>query len=245
VNNRLCPALKKQDRMGHLARRAFTLIELLIVVAIIAILAAIAVFNMQEATARARKAQDLANIRLIGTALQAYMVDHNTLPPGDTEAGPFASHTRDFASVGNAPAAGGSWAGVPWLLVDLRYLSDPAVLFSPQYRRQYAGGKTLRGGHARFHNFRYAYNSAGLAMGGHSGGTGSIMNGGWIVRNLWVPAQQGWHAARFPRYPADYRYPYGDGEWEGRLEHVLTPDFAIRRLVGGTNQTPEELAARR
>src|SRR5688572_10315766 len=60
---------------------AFTLIELLIVVAIIAILAAIAVPNFLEAQTRAKVSRVKADMRSVGTALQAYAVDHNHYPP--------------------------------------------------------------------------------------------------------------------------------------------------------------------
>lgn len=60
---------------------AFTLIELLIVVAIIAILAAIAVPNLLEAQARATIAREMSDMRTIAMALEAYAVDGNDYPP--------------------------------------------------------------------------------------------------------------------------------------------------------------------
>ncbi len=61
--------------------RAFTLIELLIVVAIIAILAAIAVPNFLEAQTRAKTAAVLSDMRSVKTALESYQVDYATYPP--------------------------------------------------------------------------------------------------------------------------------------------------------------------
>lgn len=63
-------------------RRAFTLIELLIVVAIIAILAAIAVPNFLEAQVRSKVARTVSDMRTIATAIEAYAVDFNK-PPFD------------------------------------------------------------------------------------------------------------------------------------------------------------------
>jgi type II secretion system protein G len=60
--------------------KGFTLIELLIVVAIIAILAAIAVPNFLEAQTRSKVSRTKADMRSIGTALESYMVDHESYP---------------------------------------------------------------------------------------------------------------------------------------------------------------------
>lgn len=62
--------------------KAFTLIELLIVVAIIGILAAIAVPNFLNAQIRAKVARVRGDLRAIGTALESYRVDQNAYPLG-------------------------------------------------------------------------------------------------------------------------------------------------------------------
>ncbi|MFH1739446.1 MAG: prepilin-type N-terminal cleavage/methylation domain-containing protein [bacterium] len=71
------------------SRKAFTLIELLIVVAIIGILAAIAVPNFLNAQMRAKVSRTLADFRSLATALESYYVDNqdyprdfNDIPPG-------------------------------------------------------------------------------------------------------------------------------------------------------------------
>lgn len=68
---------------------AFTLIELLIVVAIIAVLAAIAVPNFLEAQTRAKIARVQADQRTLATAIEAYAVDHSQYP--------WYGNPRDFA----------------------------------------------------------------------------------------------------------------------------------------------------
>ncbi|MBM3335505.1 prepilin-type N-terminal cleavage/methylation domain-containing protein [Candidatus Sumerlaeota bacterium] len=64
-------------------QRAFTLIELLIVVAIIAILAAIAVPNFLEAQVRAKVTRCKADMRTLGVALETYRVDWEQYPPDE------------------------------------------------------------------------------------------------------------------------------------------------------------------
>ena len=59
---------------------AFTLIELLIVVAIIAILAAIAVPNFLEAQIRAKVTRTLADMRSLSVAIESYRIDADALP---------------------------------------------------------------------------------------------------------------------------------------------------------------------
>lgn len=68
---------------------AFTLIELLIVVAIIAILAALAVPNFMEAQTRAKVARAKSDHRTIATGLEAYRLDTNKYPKGNNSSRAF------------------------------------------------------------------------------------------------------------------------------------------------------------
>ena len=66
--------------MNRKTSKAFTLIELLIVVLIIAILAAIAIPNFIEFQTRAKVSRVKSDLRTIGTGLEAYCVDEGTYP---------------------------------------------------------------------------------------------------------------------------------------------------------------------
>lgn len=63
-------------------QRGFTLIELMIVVAIIAILAGILIPNFTHARAQAQTAACEANLREIATAMELYYADNQVYPTG-------------------------------------------------------------------------------------------------------------------------------------------------------------------
>ena len=71
--------LKKSRKGG------FTLVELLVVVAVIAILAAIAMPQFLSAADRARNAKETADIQIIKNATQLYMIDKNVDTPPTVE----------------------------------------------------------------------------------------------------------------------------------------------------------------
>jgi type II secretion system protein G len=83
--------------------KAFTLIELLIVVAIIAILAAIAVPNFLEAQTRAKITRGKADMRSIGTALEMYRMDNGAYPYGDFTVFGCAKITTPVAYIATIP----------------------------------------------------------------------------------------------------------------------------------------------
>lgn len=83
----ICPR-QKQD--------AFTLIELLIVVAIIGILAAIAVPNFINAQVRAKVARAQADMKALTTAIESYQIDNNSFPPDGDDLEQF--NPEDFHS---------------------------------------------------------------------------------------------------------------------------------------------------
>lgn len=79
---------------------AFTLIELLIVVAIIAILAAIAVPNFLEAQVRAKVSRAKSDMRTLVTGLESYYVDFNRFPDVTYANAPVSPLTMNPSKVG-------------------------------------------------------------------------------------------------------------------------------------------------
>lgn len=66
-------------------QKGFTLIELMIVVAVIGVLSAIAMPQYQKYVAKAEVASALATLTGIKTNVEAYAVENGTFPDGETE----------------------------------------------------------------------------------------------------------------------------------------------------------------
>ncbi len=151
-------------------RRAFTLIELLIVVAIIAILAAIAVPNFLEAQTRAKVSRTRADMRSLATGLETYHIDTNTYP----------FQNPQFRAVKHAP-------GQPLVLENLTtpisYLNSMSSFMDPfKPSKIYRGGNldgpfegptnppdTQMAVDAFRHYTYYARNTTRAAIGGRAG----------------------------------------------------------------------------
>lgn len=134
-------------------KKAFTLIELLIVVAIIAILAAIAVPNFLEAQTRAKVSRTKADMRSVATAIESYKVDNSA---GPTDAGNGAGGI--FRPYANPPMSGAdprpNFSIGFELTTPIAYMSSAAALVDPfksSEIRKYEDNPALRG--RQYYNF--------------------------------------------------------------------------------------------
>jgi prepilin-type N-terminal cleavage/methylation domain-containing protein len=114
------------DIMKSLRTKAFTLIELLIVVAIIAILAAIAVPNFLEAQVRSKISRARSDMRTLATAIESYAVDQGRAPLG---------YWEYYNAKGNVPVNQRNWCFIQ-LTTPVAYmtswLKDPFGSFPPE-----------------------------------------------------------------------------------------------------------------
>ncbi len=81
----------------HPASRAFTLIEILVVVGIIGTLAALSFSMLSGTVDKGKDATCLSNQRQIGVGVMLYVADNQTYPAGSFKSGPYAYWTDAIA----------------------------------------------------------------------------------------------------------------------------------------------------
>ncbi|MBE0534291.1 MAG: prepilin-type N-terminal cleavage/methylation domain-containing protein [Phycisphaerae bacterium] len=85
----------------------FTLVEILIVVVILGILAAIVIPQFTQASTEARESSLVSNLQTIRSQIELYKIQHNDIPPAvDTFEAQMTKWTNLAGDVFDAPAAG-------------------------------------------------------------------------------------------------------------------------------------------
>lgn len=91
--------------MVHAFRRGFTVLELLIVIAVFGLLATLAVLSLNSARASLRDAQRLSDISVLRAAFSQYYLEKATYPlSGGVDLGKPGTNTEVFTSLGFASA---------------------------------------------------------------------------------------------------------------------------------------------
>lgn len=93
----ICNGLPDQNRV-----RAFTLVELLVVIALLAVIAGLLLAAVQRARETANRAQCLGNVKQIGLALQSYHDTFGSFP-----------HAYDCRALFTNPSQ--VWDGTQWI----------------------------------------------------------------------------------------------------------------------------------
>jgi prepilin-type N-terminal cleavage/methylation domain-containing protein len=128
-------------------RTGFSLIELLVVVAIIGVLLALLLPAVQAARESARRMTCSAHVQQIGLALQHYASARGALPPGAILARVIsgrtyqASGTADYDPWEEANGSSAGWHGTSWMLQILPFLEQNALYDQWDFKKSVSGNQ--------------------------------------------------------------------------------------------------------
>ena len=196
-------------------QQGFTLIELMIVIAIIAILAAIAVPNFLEAQTRAKTTRVRSDHRTIATALESYYIDNNSYVEQGETTDATAPTIRDVNRVWGKE---GQKAIAFRLSTPIAYIASTQSVFADTF---FSGlGKASPVNDTKFYNYSGDYRNGRTYDSSQDGSVSDFLTLSAELGNL-----NGWHLrSRGP-----------DGDYERRTDGWA--DFIRFRGRAGTATT--------
>lgn len=124
-------------------RNGFTLIEVLVVIAIIAVLVALLLPAVQGARESARRNRCMGNMKQIATAMHTYHETHRVFPPSAIATDPVT--TDDFVDTwGNAAAAAGAGLhGTSWVVMLVPFIEQDQITEKWNFKSNVKGNEPL------------------------------------------------------------------------------------------------------
>ncbi len=193
------------------SRKAFTLIEMLVVIAILALLAVMIVPGINRALSGARSTKCMSNLRQINLALTMYSLENR---------GYWPKPTGNYLNEGN-PSVSWQIAIQEFIQINFPKMNQDTVLLCPEARRTYPGGEARRS---------YALNSAGT-NGQTSRSMGMILNPSNTALVLdsgptGGGVGDGWHTFGINTYSTVAEFRHNEGL------NILFVDGSVRQLPG-------------
>ena len=145
----------------------FTLVELLVVIAVLGILAALLLPSLTSAQERGRRAACVSNLRQIGMAIRSYAEDNQGKIPYGPTAPPVFSPSDLYPSTGSPTSLLSLQNGAPvalGLLLEKELAHNPRVLFCPGGDQPSDADKQLSNVGKRQAQSSYFYRHAGVTQ---------------------------------------------------------------------------------
>ena len=229
-------SLQGSQRFLRNARRyqhGFTLVELLVVIAVIGILVALLLPAVQAARESARRAQCLNNFKQIGVAMHAYHSARNHFPQG-------IDMWSTSAPCSIPPGKSLSFIGWGWGTHILPYLEETSVFsmfdLTERSDNNYATGNSFKAGASKISTYLCPSDPKGFELVGCCSG---VSNGGSEAEDLGKTNMAGiadstsWQCV----YKEYDNYPSGWARWDGNGVLFQHSSVNVAKITDGTSHT--------